>query len=166
MSQKSFTTRKDPIEFDIDEESFFLKASIPAGRMTELSRLAGEMRAAAKAPGASPIDPRIDEFSRLASEIVSLVSPDGLEPASSAALEVYRKANEMQALAAADDSDDDGTKPIFKLLAEIFEPESLVRFKRRFDGEYDAIDIGAFYEILTWVIGEALGKDITLPQST
>lgn len=166
MSQKSFTTRKESIEFDIDGESFFLKSSVPAGRMTELSRLAGEMQAAAKAPADVPIDPRIDEFSRLAGEILTLVSPDGLEPASSAALEVYRKATEMQSLAVADDSSDDATKPIFKLLAEIFEPESLGRFKRRFDGEYDAIDIGAFYEILTWVIGEALGKDITLPQST
>lgn len=161
---QTFTTRKTPIEFKIDEEMFHLKPSVPAGRMTELSRLAGEMQAAAKAPTDAPIDPRIDEFSRLAGEILALVSPDGVEPTSPAALEVYRKAVEMQSLAAS--SNDDSIQPVIKLLAEVFETESFGRFKRRFDGEYDAIDIGTFYEILTWVIGEALGKGITLPQST
>jgi len=165
MTRKSFTTRKEPIEFDIDDEVFSLKASVPAGRMTELSRLAGEMQAAAQAPAETMRDPRVDEFSRLAGEILALVSPDGAEPVSPAALAVYRKAIEIQSLAADENVDRDATEPIFKLLAEVFESESLGRFKRRFDGEYDAIDIGAFYEILTWVIGEALGKGITLPQS-
>jgi len=165
MTRKSFTTQKEPIEFDIDNEVFNLKASVPAGRMTELSRLAGEMQAAAKAPAEAQADPRIAEFSRLAGEILSLVAPDGNEPVNPVPLAVYRKAVEMQTLAAADKTDKDATEPIFKLLAEIFEPESLDRFKRRFDGEYGAIDIGTFYEILTWVIGEALGKDITSPQS-
>lgn len=163
---QTFTTRKTPIDFKVDEETFHLKPSVPAGRMTELSRLAGEMQAAAKAPADAPIDPRIAEFSRLAGEILSLVSPDGVEPTSSAALEVYHRAIEMHKLADSDSSGDDATDPIFKLLAEIFESESLGRFKRRFDGEYDAIDIGTFYEILTWVIGEALGKDITSLPST
>jgi hypothetical protein len=165
MTRKSFTTRKDPIEFDIDDEVFSLKASVPAGRMTELSRLAGEMQAASQAPAETQTDPRIAEFSRLAGEILTLVSPEGAEPSSPAALAVYHKAIEMQSLATAENVDHDATEPIFKLLAEVFESESLDRFKRRFDGEYDAIDIGAFYEILTWVIGEALGKGITLPQS-
>jgi len=165
MTRKSFTTRKDPIEFDIDGEVFSLKASVPAGRMTELSRLAGEMQAAAQAPAETMRDPRVDEFSRLAGEILALVSPDGAEPVSPAAFSVYRKAIEIQSLAADENVDRDAAEPIFKLLAEVFESESLGRFKRRFDGEYDAIDIGAFYEILTWVIGEALGKGITLPQS-
>jgi hypothetical protein len=165
MTRKSFTTQKEPIEFDIDEEVFSLKASVPAGRMTELSRLAGEMQAAAQAPAEVQTDPRIAEFFRLAEEIKALVAPDGIEPVNPAPLAVYRKAVEMQSLAAADAADNDATEPIFKLLAEIFESESLDRFKRRFDGEYGAIDIGTFYEILTWVIGEALGKDITSLQS-
>jgi hypothetical protein len=165
MTRKSFTTRKEPIEFDIDEEVFSLKASVPAGRMTELSRLAGEMQAASQAPAETLKDPRVGEFSSLAGEILALVSPDGAEPTSPAALAVYRKAIEMQSLAADENVDRDATEPIFKLLAEVFESESLDRFKRRFDGEYDAIDIGAFYEILTWVIGEALGKGITSLQS-
>ena len=70
MSQKSFTTRKEPIEFDIDDEVFHLKASVPAGRMTELSRLAGEMQAAANSTGDAPADPRISEFSQLAEDIL------------------------------------------------------------------------------------------------
>ena len=162
MSQKSFTTRKNPIDFDIDGEGFNLKASVPAGRMTELSRLAGEMQAAANSTNDTPVDPRIAEFSQLAEDILKIVAPDGNQPAESARLEVYEKAVAIRDLAASDD--DDSIKPIFKLLSEIFEPESLTRFKRRFDGEYDAIDIGTFYEILTWVIGEALGKGITSPQ--
>jgi hypothetical protein len=165
MTRKSFTTRKDRIDFDIDEEVFYLKASVPAGRMTELSRLAGELQAAATAPAQVQTDPRIVEFSRLAGEILALVSPDGVEPSSPAALAVYHKAVEIQSLAADENVDYDAAKPIFNLLAEVFEPESLTRFKRRFDGEYDAIDIGTFSEILTWVIGEALGKDITSLQS-
>jgi hypothetical protein len=115
MSQKSFTTRKEPIEFDIDDEVFYLKSSIPAGKITELSRLAGEMQAMATAP--------VDDSS-------------------------------------------DALAPVMKLLAEIFESESFDRFIKRYNGEYSPIDIGTFYEILTWVIGEALGKGITLPQST
>jgi hypothetical protein len=115
MSQKSFTTRKEPIEFDIDDEVFYLKSSIPAGKITELSRLAGEMQAMATAP--------VDDAS-------------------------------------------DALAPVMKLLAEIFESESFERFIKRYNGEYSPIDIGTFYEILTWVIGEALGKGITLPQST
>jgi hypothetical protein len=165
MTRKSFTTRKEPIEFDIDDEVFSLKASIPAGRMTELSRLAGELQVAANATAQSQADPRITEFSRLAGEILTLVSPDGAEPTSPAALAVYRKAIEIQTLTADENGDFDAAKPIFNLLAEVFEPESLTRFNRRFDGEYDAIDIATFSEILTWVIGEALGKGITLPQS-
>jgi hypothetical protein len=115
MSQKSFTTRKEPIEFDIDDEVFYLKSSIPAGKITELSRLAGEMQAMATAP--------VDDAS-------------------------------------------DALAPVMKLLAEIFESESFDRFIKRYNGEYSPIDIGTFYEILAWVIGEALGKGITLPQST
>lgn len=115
MSQKSFTTRKEPIEFDIDDEVFYLKSSIPAGKITELSRLAGEMQAMATAP--------VDDAS-------------------------------------------DALAPVMKLLAEIFESESFDRFIKRYNGEYSPIDIGTFYEILSWVIGEALGKGITSPQST
>jgi hypothetical protein len=112
MSQKSFTTRKEPIDFEIDDEVFHLKSSVPAGRMAELSRLAGEMQSAAASP------------------------------------------------------DNDSIEPIFKALAEIFEPESLGRFRQRFNGEYAPIDIATFSEIIAWVFGEALGKGITLPQST
>lgn len=115
MSQKSFTTRKEPIEFDIDNEVFYLKSSIPAGKITELSRLAGEMKS----------------------------------------------------MAASTDADaDDALAPLMQLLAEIFETESYDRFLKRYHGEYSPIDIATFYEIITWVIGEALGKGITLPQST
>ena len=113
MSQKSFTTRKEPIEFDIDEEMFYLKAGIPAGKMTELSRLAGE----------------------------------------------------MQSMATATDVESgDALAPVMGLLAEIFETESFERFVKRYNGEYSPIDIATFYEILSWVIGEALGKGITSPQ--
>lgn len=112
MSQKSFTTRKEPIEFDIDDEVFHLKAAIPAGKITKLSQLAGEMQAMANDPENSSVT------------------------------------------------------PLFQALAEIFEPESFERFVKRYDGEYSPIDIATFYEIITWVIGEALGKGITLPQST
>lgn len=164
MSQKSFTTRKEPIEFDIDDEVFHLKASVPAGRMTELSRLAGEMQAAANSTGDAPADPRISEFSQLAEDILKVVSPDGNTPVDSARLQVFEKAVAIRDLAVSETND--SIKPVLKLLAEVFEPESLTRFKRRFDGEYDAIDIGTFYEILTWVIGEALGKGLTSPQST
>lgn len=164
MTTKSFTTKKDPINFEIDDEVFSLKAIVPAGRMTELSRLAGEMQAAANSTSDTTVDPRIAEFAQLAEDILKIVAPDGSHPVESARLEVFEKAVAIRDLAVS--KNDDSIKPIFKLLAEIFEPESLARFKRRFDGEYDAIDVGTFYEILTWVIGEALGKDITSPQST
>src|SRR5688500_20362027 len=117
MTRKSFTTQKEPIEFDIDNEVFNLKASVPAGRMTELSRLAGEMQAAAKAPAEAQADPRIAEFSRLAVEIKALVAPDGLEPVNPGPRAVYRTAAEMQTLAAAENTDKDATEPIVQLLA-------------------------------------------------
>lgn len=164
MSQKSFTTRKDPIDFEIDDESFNLKASVPAGRMTELSRLAGEMQVAAKADGKEVVDPRIAQLSALVDEILAVVTSDDAESLDPRLTEVGRIAGEMKALTASEDTD--GTAPLFKALEEIFEPESLGRFKRRFDGEYAPIDIGTFYEIITWIFGEALGKGITLPQSS
>ena len=109
---QTFTTRKAPIEFMVDEESFYLKPSIPAGKMTDLSRLAGEMQSMASDPENSSVD------------------------------------------------------PLMRLLGEIFEAESFERFVKRYNGEYAPIDIATFYEIITWVIGEAVGKGITLPQST
>lgn len=109
---QTFTTRKAPIEFMIDEESFYLKPSIPAGKMTELSRLAGEMQSMATDPENSSVD------------------------------------------------------PLMKVLAEIFEAESFERFIKRYNGEYAPIDIATFYEIITWVIGEAVGKGITSLPST
>lgn len=109
---QTFTTRKAPIEFMVDEESFYLKPSIPAGKMTDLSRLAGEMQSMASDPENSSVD------------------------------------------------------PLMRLLGEIFETESFERFVKRYNGEYAPIDIATFYEIITWVIGEAVGKGITLPQST
>jgi hypothetical protein len=43
MSQKSFTTRKNPIDFDIDAEMFYLKAGIAAGQMFEVSSLQAKL---------------------------------------------------------------------------------------------------------------------------
>src|SRR5688500_20226822 len=128
MTRKSFTTQKEPIEFDIDNEVFNLKASVPAGRMTELSRLAGEMQAAAKAPAVVQADPRIAEFSRLAGEIRSLVAPAGNEPVKPVPLAVYRKGVEMQTLAAADKTDKDAPEPIIKLHAEMIMSDAFDRF--------------------------------------
>lgn len=164
MSQKSFTTRKEPIDFEIDDEVFHLKSSVPAGRMAELSKLAGEMQTAANSTNDAPADPRISEFSQLAEDILKIVAPDGNTPVDSAWLQVFEKAVAIRELATSETND--SIKPVFKALAEIFEPESLGRFKQRFNGEYAPIDIATFSEIIAWVFGEALGKGITLPQST
>lgn len=163
MSQKSFTTRKELIDFEIDEESFFLKASVPAGRMTELSRLAGEMQVAAKSDSAQ-VDPRVAQLSQFASEILAIATVDVDALADPRMAEIAKLANGMMVLASSEATD--STAPLFQALAEIFEPESMDRFKRRFNGEYAPLDIGTFYEIITWIFGEALGKGITLPQSS
>lgn len=46
-------------------------------------------------------------------------------------------------------------------LSELFEPESFVRFEKRFWGEYGPIDLVTFNEIIAWMFGEALGKEAT-----
>lgn len=46
MTRKSFTTRKDRIDFDIDEEVFYLKPNVSAGQMFNVSSLKGKMDAA------------------------------------------------------------------------------------------------------------------------
>lgn len=50
MSMKSFKTRQTQVNFDIDDEMFFLKAGIAAGQMFEVSSLTGKMNAAAGDP--------------------------------------------------------------------------------------------------------------------
>jgi hypothetical protein len=50
MSMKSFKTRTTQVNFDIDDEMFFLKAGIAAGQMFNVSALQGKMQAAAGEP--------------------------------------------------------------------------------------------------------------------
>jgi hypothetical protein len=107
MTRKSFTTRKDRIDFDIDEEVFYLKPNVAAGQMFEVSSLQGKL---------------MDDAGKVNSNA--------------------------------------GTA-LMKELSVIFEPESFARFEKRFWGEYGPIDIGTFNEILVWIYGEAMGKDLT-----
>lgn len=50
MSMKSFRTNTTQVNFDIDDEMFFLKAGIAAGQMFNVSALKGKMDAAAGDP--------------------------------------------------------------------------------------------------------------------
>jgi len=50
MSMKSFKTRTTQVNFDIDDEMFYLKAGIAAGQMFNVSTLHGKMQAAAGDP--------------------------------------------------------------------------------------------------------------------
>lgn len=50
MSMKSFKTRQTQVNFDIDDEMFFLKAGIAAGQMFNVSTLKGKMDASANDP--------------------------------------------------------------------------------------------------------------------
>jgi hypothetical protein len=109
MSQKSFTTRKNRIDFDIDEEMFYLKAGIAAGQMFEVSNLQAKMQDAAG------------------------------------------------------NLDTHAGQVLMKELSQIFEPESFARFEKRFWGEYGPIDIQTFNDVIIWIFGEAMGKEITLP---
>jgi hypothetical protein len=114
MSQKSFTTRKNRIDFDIDGEMFYLLPGIAAGDMFEISNLQAKMQAAAG----------------------DLNSHMG--------------------------------HVLMKELSKIFEPESFTRFEVRFWGK-DAegnrhpqpVDLDTFNKLVEWVLGEALGKEIT-----
>ena len=47
MSMKSFKTRQVQVNFDIDDEMFFLKPGIAAGQMFNVSSLQGKMQEAA-----------------------------------------------------------------------------------------------------------------------
>jgi len=47
MSMKSFKTRQTQVNFDIDDEMFFLKPGIAAGQMFNVSSLQGKMQDAA-----------------------------------------------------------------------------------------------------------------------
>lgn len=113
MSQKSFTTRKTPIVFDIDGEDFYLKANVPAGKWAKLSKLQGE----------------------------------------------------LQADSNQDEKDVIGT--LLQAVSEVMQRDSFARFAKRFNGEDEyedkGVDLATFYEILQWIYGEALGKEI-MPQ--
>lgn len=50
MSMKSFKTRQVQVNFDIDDEMFFLKPGIAAGQMFNVSSLKGKMDEAAGDP--------------------------------------------------------------------------------------------------------------------
>lgn len=50
MSMKSFRTSATQVNFDVDDEMFFLKAGIAAGQMFNVSSLKGKMEASANDP--------------------------------------------------------------------------------------------------------------------
>jgi hypothetical protein len=68
MSQKSFTTRKNRIDFDIDEEMFYLKPSIAAGHMLDASGIPDRFQAALADPGQSAGKQIMEDLSALFEE--------------------------------------------------------------------------------------------------
>jgi len=64
-SQKSFTTVKEAIEFDIDEELFRLLPGIAAGQMFEISKIQGRIAAATTDPDTSAGDVLMKELSKV-----------------------------------------------------------------------------------------------------
>lgn len=68
MSMKSFKTRQVQVNFDIDDEMFFLKPGIAAGQMFNVSSLQGKMNAAAGDPDNNAGKVLIKELSEIFEE--------------------------------------------------------------------------------------------------
>lgn len=62
---KKFTTKKHNIDFDIDDDTFYLRPMIPAGTLFEFSNIQSRMEEAQKDPQMTVGDVLLDVFSKI-----------------------------------------------------------------------------------------------------
>lgn len=62
---KKYTTTKTKIDFQVDDDVFYLKEVIPAGVLFEFSNLQSQMEEAMKMPGMSVADVILNQFEKI-----------------------------------------------------------------------------------------------------
>jgi len=65
---KKYTTKKIAIDFEIDDDKFYLREVIPAGVLFEFANIQGRMAEAAENPNTSIADVILDAFSKILTE--------------------------------------------------------------------------------------------------